>query len=171
MLWCFLFSLLLVAADQAVKYLTVLYISPLEQVPFLPDFMALTHVQNTGAAWSILQEHTWVLAAISALSCAAILVALLRPFVTHPLGRWSLCIILGGSLGNLIDRVRLGYVVDMLQTTFINFPVFNIADMSIVIGGILFCIYIIRYYDKYEGGRNDRYGNRYLGSRRRRSSH
>jgi signal peptidase II len=171
MIWCFVFSLLLVAADQFVKYLTVTHLALQGQAPFLPGLLDLTYVQNTGAAWSIMREHTWLLAVISALSCVVILIALLRPYVTHPLGRWSLCVILGGSVGNLIDRVRLGYVVDMFETTFIHFPVFNIADMSIVIGGILFCIYVILFYDKYESGRKRRYGDHYSGSRRRRRTH
>jgi signal peptidase II len=160
MIWCLLFSLFLAAADQAVKYLTVTHLSLLEHAPLLPGILDFSYVRNTGAAWSILREHTWVLAVISALSCVVILIALLRPYVTHPLGRWSLCVILGGSLGNLIDRVRLGYVVDMFETLFIEFPVFNVADSCIVIGGILFCVYVIFYYDKYESGRNRRNGNR-----------
>ena len=73
---------------------------------------------------------------------------LLVKIVRHPLGQWSLAIILGGGIGNLIDRVRLGYVVDMLDTMFMDFPVFNVADVFVVCGTVCALIYYLAFYSK-----------------------
>ena len=73
---------------------------------------------------------------------------LLAKIVRHPLGQWSLAIILGGGIGNLIDRVRLGYVVDMLDTMFMDFPVFNVADVFVVCGTVCALIYYLAFYSK-----------------------
>ena len=74
-------------------------------------------------------------------------VALKKKWVTHPLGLWALATISGGAVGNLIDRVRLGYVVDMMEVEFIRFPVFNVADCFVVCGAILLVVYVL-FFDK-----------------------
>ena len=79
-----------------------------------------------------------------------VLAWLLVKVVRHPLGQWSLACILGGGIGNLIDRVRLGYVVDMLDTMFMDFPVFNVADVFVVCGTICALIYYLAFYGKYD---------------------
>ena len=113
-----------VAADQAVKFLVVNTMSPGESEPLLPPLLQLTRVHNYGAAWSSFSGARWLLIALTAAGMCAIAWLLVK-IVRHPLGQWSLAIILGGGIGNLIDRVRLGYVVDMLDTMFMDFPVFN----------------------------------------------
>ena len=77
-----------------------------------------------------------------------VLAWLLVKIVRHPLGQWSLAIILGGGIGNLIDRMRLGYVVDMLDTMFMDFPVFNVADVFVVCGTVCALIYYLAFYSK-----------------------
>jgi len=86
----------------------------------------------------------WVLTAAGMCAIAWLLVKIVR----HPLGQWSLAIILGGGIGNLIDRVRLGYVVDMLDTMFMDFPVFNVADVFVVCGTVCALIYYLAFYSK-----------------------
>lgn len=110
-----------VAADQAVKFLVVNTMSPGESEPLLPPLLQLTRVHNYGAAWSSFSGARWLLIALTAAGMCAIAWLLVK-IVRHPLGQWSLAIILGGGIGNLIDRVRLGYVVDMLDTMFMDFP-------------------------------------------------
>ena len=123
----FLLSALWVAVDQVVKYLVRTYIPLYASVPFLPG-MDLTYVQNTGAAFSLLSEHTWVLTLLS--------------------GMLSLALLLGGAVGNLIDRALLGFVTDMFETTFVHFAIFNVADIGVVVGGILLCLHVIFAFGK-----------------------
>lgn len=121
-----------------------------EPLPFIPKILGLNHVHNTGGAWSMLNQHTWLLTAVSTAVVLIILFVLLRRLVRHPVGVITLVMVLAGAVGNLIDRIRLGYVVDMFQTLFMNFPIFNVADICVVCGGIAFCIYFAFCYEKWE---------------------
>lgn len=141
----------LIALDQGVKYLVRTHIPLGESVPFLPCIMDLTYLQNTGCAFSLLNEHTWLLTVISAAMSAIIILALVKGFFKHPLGRTALTLILAGALGNLIDRAAFGYVVDMFRTLFIHFAVFNVADICVVVGGIAAALYYSFLYDRLEG--------------------
>ena len=107
----------------------------------------LMRVHNYGAAWSSFSGARWLLIALTAAGMCAIAWLLVK-IVRHPLGQWSLAIILGGGIGNLIDRVRLGYVVDMLDTMFMDFPVFNVADVFVVCGTVCALIYYLAFYSK-----------------------
>ena len=147
----------LVALDQWVKYL-VLHTIPLGgHMPFLPYLVELTYVQNTGAAFSLFEQHTWVLAIISAVMSVVLAVALWKNFFVHPLGKLTLTLLLAGAVGNLIDRVLRGFVVDMFNLLFMNFAVFNVADICVVVGGIAAGAYYLLLADKLEpqaGGKN-----------------
>lgn len=140
----------LVALDQLVKFLVRGNIPLGHTMPFLPHVMDLTYVQNTGAAFSMFSDHTWILTIVSLIVAAGLVGALLKKVVTHPLGVISLSVVLAGAVGNLIDRLFLGYVTDMFQTTFMNFAVFNIADICVVLGGISTCVYLLFFYEKLE---------------------
>lgn len=135
----------LVGLDQLVKVLVRLNITEGGSVPFLPHILQLTYYQNTGAAFSIFEEHTWILALISAAASVLIIVLMVRKTFNHPFGMVSLALVLAGAVGNLIDRLFLGYVTDMFQTLFMNFPIFNVADICIVCGGIAFCVYFLLF--------------------------
>lgn len=139
----FLLAAALVALDQFVKLQVMTHIPVGEHVPFLPYLLDLTYVRNTGAAFSMLSSHTWFLALLSAVVGAALAVALARDFLPHWRGRLALALMLGGAVGNLIDRALLGFVTDMFATSFINFAVFNVADIGVVGGGILLSIHLI----------------------------
>ena len=140
----FLVAALLVAVDQAVKFLVRANIPLYTSIPFIPHLMDLTYVQNTGAAFSSFAEHTWVLTLISAVMSLLLAAALIqKKHPIHPAGRWSLAVILAGAVGNLIDRAAFGFVTDMFQTTFIRFAVFNVADICVVLGGIAFVVYYL----------------------------
>ena len=77
-------------------------------------------------------------------------VLLVRRVVRHPLGVAACCMVISGGLGNIIDRVRLGYVVDMFNLLFMNYPVFNVADILVVCGAVLGCIYYLWFYERYD---------------------
>ena len=146
----FLLAALLVALDQLVKYLVLTYIPLGGHVPFLPHLLELTYVKNTGAAFSLFEEHTWLLALVSLVMSVVLALALWKGFFRHPVGKVTLALLLAGAVGNLIDRVFRGFVVDMFNVLFMNFAVFNVADICVVCGGIAFCVYFLFFYDKLE---------------------
>ncbi|OUN22938.1 signal peptidase II [Flavonifractor sp. An82] len=141
----FLLAAALVVVDQLVKFLVRANIPLGEGVPFIPHILQLTYYQNTGAAFSIFEQHTWVLTLISAVASVLLIVLLAKRTFNHPFAMVSLALVLAGAVGNLIDRLFLGYVTDMFQTLFMNFPIFNVADICIVCGGIAFCVYFLLF--------------------------
>ena len=145
----------LVGLDQWVKYWVTSHLALGETAPLWEGVVRFYHIHNTGGGWSILSDYTWLLTAITALVLAAILFALVCRIIRHPLGRWSSVILFSGGLGNLIDRVRLGYVVDMFDFQFIRYPVFNVADMFVVAGVIGCAIYFLFLYEKYDADPDD----------------
>ena len=127
-LWlCPLAIAAIVALDQWVKAYIVTHFAVGESKPFLPQLLRLHYVRNFGAAWSSFSGERWLLIGVTGV------------------GMFALAVI-GGGVGNLIDRVRLGYVVDMLDCTFIEFPVFNVADCFVVCGTIAALVYYIWIY-------------------------
>ena len=141
----------LVALDQLVKYLVSHNIPLGGHAPLLPHLVELTYFQNTGAAFSMLEVHTWLLTLISAVMSVVLGVAVWKKFFAHPFGRCALTLVLAGAVGNLIDRALQGYVVDMFNVLFMDFAIFNVADICVVVGGIAACVYYVFFYEKLEG--------------------
>ena len=132
-----LFAGAIVVLDQVTKYLTVANIGLYEKVSFLPGFLGLTYAQNTGGAWSMFEGKLWLFVGVFVVLTAVILFEYFKkPMGFSKFERWCIAAIYGGGLGNMIDRLRLGYVVDMLETEFIDFPIFNVADCFITCGCI-----------------------------------
>ena len=146
----YLLAAALVVMDQLVKFLVRANIPLGEGVPFIPHILQLTYYQNTGAAFSIFEQHTWILTLISAAASVLLIVLLAKRTFNHPFAMVSLALVLAGAVGNLIDRLFLGYVTDMFQTLFMNFPIFNVADICIVCGGIAFCVYFLLFCKEEE---------------------
>ena len=145
-LWMSLFAAGIVAVDQFTKFVVLENIALYEKVPFLPGFIGFTYVQNTGGAWSLFSGMMWLFVLVFAVLTVLIFVEYFwkrMPFTKFE--RWCIAAIYGGGLGNIIDRVRLGYVVDMIETEFITFPVFNVADCFITCGCILMMIHLILF--------------------------
>ena len=155
-LWlCPLAIAAIVALDQWVKAYIVTHFAVGESKPFLPQLLRLHYVRNFGAAWSSFSGERWLLIGVTGVGMLA-LAWLLARIVRHPLGVWSLTAVIGGGVGNLIDRVRLGYVVDMLHFQFWpSYPTFNVADVCIVSGAILGAIYYVLLYDKHDRRKTD----------------
>ncbi|MBR7146835.1 MAG: signal peptidase II [Oscillospiraceae bacterium] len=116
---------------------------------FIRGIVSLTRVHNDGAAWSSFAGARWFLIIATSIGMAAIVYLLVR-VVRHPLGVWSLLAVLGGGLGNLWNRVAFGFVVDMFDLDFMNYPVFNVADIFVVCGAIAAAIYYWALYEKYD---------------------
>lgn len=139
-----LLSFLIVVLDQIVKAAaSARLVLEGRSAPFLPGILRLTLVHNYGASWGILEGKTALLLILTALVCLAILTALLLDKPKNPLGKLSLAFILGGAVGNAVDRFVQGYVVDMFETEFISFPVFNAADCFITIGAVLLILWVL----------------------------
>ena len=139
-----------VAADQFAKYLTVANIPLFSDVPFIPGLLQLTYVQNTGAAFSSFQGQQWLFAVMFVIFTGVILWEFFKkPMPFTKLERWCIAAVYAGGLGNMIDRVRLGYVVDIIETTFMEFPVFNVADCFITCGCILLMAHLFLFNKEF----------------------
>ena len=139
-------AVLIVAADQITKLLVLDRIPLGSVIKVIPNWLHLTYVQNTGAAFSSFQGMRWLFVGIFLLLTAALLFEYFKkplPFTTFE--RFCLAAIYGGGLGNVIDRVRLGYVVDMIDAAFIDFPIFNVADCFITCGTVLFLVHLVLF--------------------------
>jgi signal peptidase II len=154
-----LLAVILIVIDQVVKFLVRAQIPMGGHVPFIPYILELTYAQNTGAAFSILEKHTWLLTLVSSLVVIIMVVILWKKVITHPLGKIPTVMVIAGGIGNLIDRIALGYVTDMFNTLFMNFAVFNVADICITVGGILLVIYVLFFYEKYEKKRSENHAH------------
>jgi len=143
-LYMSLFALGIVGLDQLTKYLTVVHIPLHGEVPFLPGFLRLTNLRNTGAAFSMLEGQSWLFILVFVILTVLILVEYFKvPMPFTKLERWCIAAIYGGGVGNMLDRIFRGYVVDMIETEFISFPVFNVADCFITCGCILLMVHIV----------------------------
>lgn len=149
----YLFMLLLVGGivglDQWTKFLVVENIPLFGRVEAIPGLFSLTYTQNTGAAWSAMEGMIWLFVLIFLIFTAG----LIFEFVTKRLGlttfeRWCLVAVFGGGLGNMIDRLRMGFVVDMIRLEFMDFPIFNVADCFITCGCIALMVHLL-FFNKH----------------------
>ena len=148
---CAALALALLGLDQWVKHYVTVHIPLGEAQPLLPGLVELRTVHNYGAAWSSFSGSRWLLVAVTTAIVAAVAVVLVRRIVRHPLGVAAGFLILSGGVGNIIDRVRLGYVVDMFHLEFWpSYPVFNVADICVVCGALLGAVYYLWFYEKYD---------------------
>lgn len=146
-MWYAIVAILILIADQGLKYWVTLNI-PLDtgHVTLIPGVLELTNIHNNGAAFSILQHAPHWIFVIFTVVFAAIAVFCLRRNIVHgKVGRWSVVLVLAGAVGNCIDRILSGYVVDMFNFLFMRFAVFNLADIFIVVAGITLCLHVIFY--------------------------
>ena len=143
-------AVLIIAADQITKYLTVTKIAEFGSVDFIPGVLGLTFVKNDGAAFSMLEGQHWLFALVFAIFGAFIIWEFSKkrmPFTTFE--RFCIVAVFAGGLGNMIDRLRLGYVVDMIETQFMKFPIFNVADIFITCGCILLIFHLVFFNKEF----------------------
>lgn len=141
-------SLILAAIDQLTKYLVIQNIELKQEIPVIGDAVVLTYIRNTGTAWSLLSGKTWFLIIVTFIVCAGIIYIYHNVILEDRFRalRVFLITIMGGAIGNMIDRVRLQYVIDFIYFKIINFPVFNFADICVTVSifAILF-LFIFKY--------------------------
>lgn len=133
---------ILIGLDQIIKYWALNYLQVVESVPVINNIFNLTYVENRGAAFGMLQNNQTIFIVVAAIaSCYGIYY--LHTKKMNNIGKIGIILVISGAIGNLIDRVRLGFVVDYLDFHIIWNYVFNLADCFVVVGTILLCIYII----------------------------
>lgn len=142
----YIIAMILIGLDQLSKYLTVQEIALGEVVPVIPNVLSLTYIRNSGAAWSILEDQMIFFYVITVVVVGALIYFLHTEGKRSPIASTSIAFIMGGAIGNFIDRLHLKYVIDMIRLEFINFPIFNVADMALTIGVIILIGYIV--YDE-----------------------
>ena len=133
MIFCLIVVVLSVVLDQLSKYLAVTYLTQIDTFPVIENVLHFTYVENRGAAFGMLSGHRWVFMVASIVGIIALAVWLA---VSKTKNRWMQCaiaLVIGGGIGNMIDRVRLEYVIDFIDCRFIDFYVFNIADVKMIL--------------------------------------
>ena len=142
-LW-FIVMALCVFVDQLSKYIVVMFLRPVDTVPIIQDAIHFTYSENPGAAFGMLKDDRWVFMSVSIVAIAAMLFFLIKFKPTSKLECLALSLIVGGGIGNMIDRILLGYVVDFIDFRLINFAIFNLADSCVCVGSGLLVLYAIR---------------------------
>ena len=141
-----LFAAGIVAVDQLSKYFTVAYIPLYTDISFIPGVLNLTYVQNSGAAFSSFEGQQWLFALIFLFFTGLIVWEYFKKKMAFtPFERWCIAAIYGGGLANMVDRLRMGYVVDMIETAFMDFPVFNVAYCFITCGCVLLMGHLVLF--------------------------
>ena len=134
----------LIALDQWVKFEIVKNIQLGEVKPFIPKIVSLTYLRNTGAAFSILENQQWLFAVITLVVIGAAIWYLSKHIKDSVWLLSALSLIIAGGIGNFIDRMRQGFVVDMFQLDFINFAIFNVADSYLTIGVLVLIVMMLK---------------------------
>ena len=139
---------LLLGLDQWTKYLASAYLAGQHDMILIPGILQLHYLENRGAAFGVLQNQQWIFIILCVLFLAFAVYAYARiPKTKHffPLNLITV-VLVSGAIGNLIDRIRLKYVIDFVYVSVIDFPVFNVADIYVTISAVLLFIYLIFFY-------------------------
>ena len=140
---CSVMILLIIAFDQITKYFASLNLKNTDAVGFIPGLVQFRYAENTGMAFSMLSGARWVFILVTVIACVLVLYYLFSDRCKSLWLYWSLGVIVSGGIGNLIDRIKFGYVVDFIEPTFVDFAVFNIADCAVTCGAVSLIAYLI----------------------------
>ena len=144
-------SAVLIAFDQYSKHLADVYLSGGKAVDIIPNVFELRYLENHGVAFGMLQDMRWVFIPVSIVLTVVLVWLLVRsPLRNSGLFRFSCYLCLAGALGNMIDRIALGYVIDFLYFKLIDFPIFNFADCYVVIATFLLIYFVLFRFKQYD---------------------
>ncbi len=136
-----------VGIDQLTKWLAIARLQNADPVTVIDGIISFAYTQNEGAAWSMFSGQRWILVGVTSVMLIGLLAVLLSGrFRKHQMANIGGVLVVAGGLGNLIDRIARGYVVDFIRTDFMDFPIFNVADCFVVIGAISLFIYFVFIY-------------------------
>lgn len=138
----------LVSLDQIIKLLVIKYLEPIGSLPLIDGFIQLNYAENTGAAFGSFSDYTWILSVFTLAVIAAGLVYILKGKVKFGVEYVCITLILAGGLGNLIDRISRGFVVDYIEPLFIDFAIFNFADILVTCSAVVLIIWM--FYGIYK---------------------
>ena len=145
----FMLFVILVIADQLTKHLAVVRLKNQAAYNLINGILEFNYLENRGAAFGMMQGGKWFFLAITGIACAAMLYFLIKERKRlHFMMTFSLALLLSGAIGNLIDRVALGYVRDMIYVALIDFAVFNVADMAVTVGCCLLVLDLLFFKGK-----------------------
>ena len=152
MLLFFLVTAGVILLDQVTKILALQYLAPAGSYPLWENVLHLTYVENTGAAFGLLQDHRWVFLVISTVALSGMIVYMFLNKTKHPLETTAVAFIVGGGIGNMIDRLARGFVVDFVDVKCIPYwkYIFNVADIFVCVGCGLFILYILLFEAKVQ---------------------
>ncbi|WP_294799985.1 signal peptidase II [uncultured Eubacterium sp.] len=145
---CMIMIVLIIAFDQITKYFASLKLADGSVAKFIPGVVQFKYAENTGMAFSMLSGARWVFIALTVVVCVGVFYYLFSNRCKSLWLYWSLGVILSGGIGNLIDRIRFGYVVDFIEPIFVNFAIFNIADCAVTCGAVVLVGYLL--YDAFK---------------------
>lgn len=158
-MWMIVVVIALVGIDQLVKFWASTTLQAIGSIPLWEGVFHLTYVENRGMAFSLLQGQRWFFIVTTLVVLAGIVYAVKTKLVQTKLGEIALVLCASGAIGNFIDRLCYGYVVDMLDFCLIDFPVFNVADICVVCAAILFFYYIaFQHKDELEPSNKQKTG-------------
>ena len=145
MLKAILAILAAVGLDQAVKYWAVTVLKPIRSIPVIEGVFHLTYAENPGMAFSLLEGQRWFFVVLTLLVLVGFVWVLKKDLVTDKIQRWCMILVMGGAIGNFIDRIfNDGKVIDMFYIKLIDFPIFNVADLFVTMPGALFCLLLVK---------------------------
>lgn len=146
---------LVVSVDQIAKILVMFNIGEHDCFHIIPRLFDFVYVKNTGAAFGVFSHHTEILSVISILFCIGVAFYWYKKKPASCLVKTSLTLLFAGALGNAIDRIFRGFVVDFISTAFMDFPVFNVADIAVTCGAVILIIYFIFFDKDDKNGKNN----------------
>lgn len=135
---------LLILIDQLTKYLVLLNLKAVDFFTVIPGFLQFRYVENTGAAFGIFESNTWALAVVTSIVILAGLIYLFFIKPKEKLVAFAWVFLLAGGIGNLIDRVIRHFVIDFIEFTFVDYAVFNFADILVTVGAVLLIVSVIK---------------------------
>ena len=140
-----------VILDQLTKWLAVKFLEPIDTFPLIKSVLHLTYVENEGAAFGMMKDSRWIFMTVSSIAILVFLAYLYLGHAENMLYAVSLAMVISGGIGNMIDRIALGYVVDFIDFRLINFAVFNGADSFVCVGaGMLILALVLDIIKEYK---------------------
>lgn len=142
-IWSVVMIIVIIAIDQVTKYFAKSALYPDKAKDFINGFIEFRYAENTGMAFSMFSGARWFFVILTAAVVIAMLVYMFKKCQNNLWLYWTIGVLIAGAVGNLIDRVLLGYVIDFINPTFVNFAVFNIADCAVTLGAVSLVAYLV----------------------------
>jgi signal peptidase II len=146
--------ILIVAFDQITKYIVSKNLKDGTVINFIPKFIQFRYAENTGMAFSMFSGARWIFIILTLGVCIGALVYMFSNKCKNLWAYWSLGVVVAGGIGNLIDRIRFGFVIDFIEPVFVNFAVFNIADCAVTCGAVVLVIYLV--FDAFKKDKSEK---------------